>query len=77
MPDVSIIIPVYNAHRYLEECIESIIAQSDFLKSEVILINDGSSDGSPEICDSYSSEYSNIVTIHKETRASARRGTTV
>ncbi len=66
MPDVSIIIPVYNAQKYLEECVESIIAQSDFLKSEVILIDDGSSDRSREICDAYSSKYNNIFTIHKE-----------
>ena len=57
MPDVSIIIPVYNAEKYLEECLSSITAQKDFERSEVVLIDDGSTDRSSEICDSFSAEF--------------------
>ena len=64
-PFFSIIVPVYNAGTYLEECIESIIAQScsDF---ELILIDDGSTDGSAAICDNYETKYPGFVTVvHK------------
>ena len=49
---ISIIIPVYNAEKYLDRCIKSVIEQI-YTNIEVITINDGSSDGSGEICDSY------------------------
>lgn len=65
MPDVSIIIPVYNAEKYLEECFCSITAQKGFDSSEVILIDDGSTDRSPEICDSFSEKFNNIIAVHK------------
>ena len=65
MPDVSIIIPVYNAEKYLEECLSSITAQKDFERSEVVLIDDGSTDRSSEICDSFSAEFKNIIAVHK------------
>lgn len=65
MPDVSIIIPVFNAEKYLEECLSSITAQKDFEDSEVILIDDGSADSSPEICDSFAQKYKNIIVVHK------------
>ena len=50
MDKVSIIVPVYNVEKYLEKCIESILAQT-FKNIEVILVNDGSSDKSGLICD--------------------------
>ena len=64
-PLVSIIVPVYNAQEYLSKCIESILNQTmkDF---ELILINDGSNDKSPKICDKYSLRDSRIKVIHKE-----------
>lgn len=62
---ISIIIPVYNVNKYLVKCIESILAQS-FQKFEIILIDDGSTDGSAEICDAYAAKYNNIKVIHKE-----------
>ena len=62
---ISIIIPVYNANKYLVKCIESILAQS-FQKFEIILIDNGSTDGSAEICDAYAAKYNNIKVIHKE-----------
>lgn len=64
MCEVSIIIPVYNAEKYLRRCIESISGQT-FRKYEVILVDDGSTDKSPSICDEYASEDIRINVIHK------------
>ena len=47
---ISVIVPVYNAEEYLEECLESIKNQT-YTNIEVILVNDGSTDGSKEICE--------------------------
>ena len=49
---ISIIVPVYNVESYLEECLESIKNQT-YADIEVILVNDGSTDGSREICEQY------------------------
>lgn len=65
----SIIVPVYNAEKYLEECIESVIKQSIGFKENVqlILVNDGSQDNSGEICESYVTLFpENIIYIAKE-----------
>lgn len=62
---ISIIIPVYNVEKYLEQCINSVLNQ-DYKKIEIILVNDGSTDGSGELCDKYASQYSNIKVVHKE-----------
>ena len=64
-PLVSIIVPVYNAQEYLSKCIESILNQT-MKDYELILINDGSNDKSPKICDKYSLKESRIKVIHKE-----------
>ncbi len=64
MPKVSIIIPVYNVEKYLPACIDSILNQS-FKDFEVLLIDDGSTDKSREICDKYSLSDKRIRTIHK------------
>ena len=64
MPKVSIITPIYNAEMYLEQCLYSIISQT--LKDiEIILIDDGSTDSSPAICDKYAQLDSRIKVIHK------------
>lgn len=63
-PLISIIVPIYNVDRYLDKCINSIISQS-FTGFELILIDDGSTDSSPEICDRYSRLDSRIIVIHK------------
>lgn len=62
---ISIIVPVHNAELYLKECIESIINQT-YRNLEVILVDDCSSDKSPEICDSYAQMDSRIRVIHRE-----------
>ena len=65
MPKVSIIIPVYNAEKYLARCLESILNQ-DFTDYEVVLVDDGSTDGSCAICERYAAKYPWIVFLHKE-----------
>lgn len=62
---ISIIIPVYNTEQYLPECIESILAQT-FQDFELILVNDGSKDGSGKVCDEYAKKDERIRVIHKE-----------
>lgn len=61
---LSIIVPVYNVEKYLDECIESIINSGFDSRCELILVDDGSTDQSGNICDGYA--MSNIVSIHKE-----------
>lgn len=62
---ISIIVPVYNTETYLKQCIESIIKQN-YTNWELILIDDGSSDSSPIICDEYSNKDKRIQVIHKK-----------
>lgn len=64
-PKISIIVPVFNVENYIHDCIDSILTQTwqDF---ELILVNDGSSDRSGEICDEYSKKDNRITVIHKE-----------
>ncbi len=66
MYKVSVIIPVYNVEKYLDKCINSLIKQSCFEKLEIILVNDGSTDNSQNICEKYSLKYNNINLISKE-----------
>lgn len=61
---VSIIVPVYNVETYLSKCVESLLNQTS-TDIEIILVDDGSTDGSPAICDFYSTKYNNIHTYHK------------
>ena len=65
MHKLSIIVPVYNAKKYLKKCIDSILKQT-YTDFELILIDDGSTDNSGEICDEYAKANSNIRVIHKE-----------
>ena len=64
-PQISVIVPIYNVDKYLNRCIDSIINQI-FTDIEIILINDGSFDKSPQICDDYARKDSRIKVIHKE-----------
>ncbi len=61
----SILVPVYNVEKYLKQCIESVLAQ-DFQDYELVLVNDGSTDKSPEICEEYAAKDSRIVYYSKE-----------
>ena len=64
-PKVSILVPVYNVEKYIEECIESLINQT-YENLEIILVDDGSPDGCPGICDEYASKDKRIKVIHKQ-----------
>lgn len=61
---LSVIVPVYNVEDYLHKCIDSIINQT-FTELEIILVNDGSTDGSPQICDEYAKKDLRIKVIHQ------------
>ena len=60
----SIILPIYNVEKYLKECVDSIQAQT-FKDFEIILVDDGSKDSSPAICDELASQDERIKVIHK------------
>lgn len=62
---ISVIIPVYNAEKYIRKCINSLLGQQD-ISIEIILVDDGSKDASGKICDEYSEKYSNVKVIHKK-----------
>lgn len=62
---ISIVIPVYNRSNYLVKCLNSIVESNDHSIFEVILVDDGSTDNSGEICDRYATKYSNVHVIHK------------
>ena len=70
MPKISIIIPVYNSAKFLSRCFDSIKAQT-FSDFEVLLIDDGSTDNSGEICDKVSSEDSRFRTFHTQNQGSS------
>lgn len=62
---ISVIIPIYNVSDYVNECIESVLAQT-YSNLEIILVDDGSTDGSGKICDCYAEKDNRIVVCHKE-----------
>lgn len=66
-PELSIIIPVYQAEKYLRDCLSSVLNQS-FENFELILIDDGSTDESASICDEYAKNDSRILVIHQENK---------
>lgn len=61
----SVIIPVFNRKKYICRCIDSVIGQT-FSDFELIIVDDGSSDGTGKICDEYEEKYSNIKVVHQE-----------
>lgn len=64
-PKVSIVVPVYNVEKYLDRCMQSLLNQT--LKDiEIILVDDGSPDNCPQLCDDYASKDSRIKVIHKQ-----------
>ncbi|PWL53717.1 MAG: glycosyl transferase, partial [Clostridium cadaveris] len=64
-PLVSIIVPVYNAEDYLRYCVDSILQQS-YANLEVILVDDGAKDSSPQICDEFAAQDNRVTVIHQE-----------
>lgn len=62
---ISVIVPVYKAEKYLERCVNSILNQT-YRDLELILVDDGSPDGSPELCDRFAQQDSRVRVIHKE-----------
>lgn len=62
---ISIIVPVYNAQNYLKRCVDSIVNQT-YGNLEIILVDDGAEDKSPEMCDAYAAADHRIEVIHKE-----------
>ncbi|MDD6478701.1 MAG: glycosyltransferase [Oscillospiraceae bacterium] len=64
-PLISIIVPVYNVEQYLDECVTSIVNQT-YENIEIILVDDGSTDNSPKMCDDWAKKDSRIKAIHKE-----------
>lgn len=66
---LSIVVPVYNAEKTLKRCIDSILSQS-FTDFELILVDDGSTDNSPKICDEYKEKSDKILLIHQENQGS-------
>ncbi len=64
-PLISVIVPVYNVEKYLDRCVESIVNQT-YQNLEIILVDDGSPDNCPAMCDEWAKKDSRIVVIHKE-----------
>lgn len=64
-PMISIILPIYKAEPYLRRCVDSILAQT-YTNLEVILVDDGSPDGCPAICDEYAAKDRRVVVIHQK-----------
>ena len=64
-PLLTVVIPVYNVEKYLNRCLESILIQ-EWKNYDIILVDDGSTDRSPQICDDYVKTYDFISVIHKE-----------
>lgn len=70
-PRISVIIPIYNAELYLKQCLESVVGQT-YRKLEILLVDDGSTDGSAAMCDTYMMADSRIKVIHKENEGLVR-----
>ena len=62
---ISIIVPVYNAEKYLKKCVDSLLDQT-YRNLEILLIDDGSKDAGGKICDGYAKKDARIRTVHKE-----------
>lgn len=65
MKKLSVIVPIYNTEEYLKECLDSLVYQT-YPNVEIILVDDGSTDGSYAICKDYKAQHNNIVLLHKE-----------
>ena len=68
MPGISVIVPVYQAEKFLKDCVESVVRQS-YSDWELLLIDDGCTDRSPAICDACAAEDSRVRVFHKAKNA--------
>jgi glycosyltransferase involved in cell wall biosynthesis len=74
-PLISVIVPVYKVEKYLDKCVQSILKQT-YKNLEIILVDDGSPDRCPEMCDAYANNDSRVIVIHKKNEGlSAARNT--
>ena len=64
-PIFSVVVPIYNKEKYLKKCIESVLNQT-YDNYELVLVNDGSSDNCPKMCDDYAKKHKNIKVVHKK-----------
>lgn len=71
MVQIAVIVPVYNVEKYLQRCVDSIIAQT-YPNLRLILVDDGSLDGCPAICDAYASKDSRVHVIHQQNSGPSR-----
>ena len=60
-PLLTIVVPAYNVEKYLAECLDSLINQT-MMNHKIIVVNDGSTDGTDEICHSYADKYPQLIT---------------
>ena len=64
-PKISVVIPIYNVEKYLQRCVDSVLNQT-LRDLEIILVDDGSPDKCPLICDQYAKKDSRVFVIHKK-----------
>ena len=62
---ISVVVPIYNVENYIKKCVDSILSQT-YKNLEIILVDDGSPDNCPQICDEYAQKDNRIKVIHKE-----------
>ena len=70
-PLVSIVVPVYNGERYIDDCMKRLLEQT-YAPLEILLVDDGSGDGSGVICDRYAAAVSHVRVIHQENGGPSR-----
>lgn len=73
-PMVSIVVPIYNAENYLRRCVDSILNQ-EYTDFELLLVNDGSTDASGDICEEYGDQDPRVIVIQRRTPESPTAGT--
>ena len=70
-PLISVIVPIYKVEKYLDRCVESLINQT-YKNLEIILVDDGSPDNSPAMCDNYAIKDSRVKVIHLQNGGAGR-----
>lgn len=63
-PKVSVVVPIYNVEQYLPQCVDSLLSQT-LQEMEIVLVDDGSPDGCPDLCDRYAAQDSRVKVVHK------------